>query len=142
MNMETSPAQRLRLPSRRRARRSAGAFIDVEMVSALALIALIALTLARVLYDYGQSADAIAWRQVALSAAQAQLQRYQAGAPIDSVPPAGVLPDEVALNTHAEPATGQWQGFTRVTVTAEVTNVRGGPVREQACGYLPREVTP
>ena len=117
-------------------------FIDVEIITALALLALITGTLASVLRTYRSANQAMTWRQTALAAAQAQFQRYQAGAPIGSNPPAGVVPEELKLKTDAKPGTGDWRGFNHITVTATFDGLREGPIRETVQGYVPGEVRP
>ena len=75
-------------------------------------------------------------------AAEAQLERYRAGAAIEpsmniDTPPNGII------ETQVEPGQGDWQGLRLVTVTAYGT-VRGGGrhVSVTLRAYLPEEVRP
>ncbi len=117
--------------------------VAAEAVTGIALMALIAALAADAVFDYQHLRDRYYWRQAAAWAAAGQLQRYQAGAPIDSRPPAGIVPDEIALETLVEPGRDQWRGLDRVTVVATATSPYGGrAAHEQISGYVPVEVTP
>jgi type II secretory pathway pseudopilin PulG len=116
--------------------------IWTEVAVALPILALVtALALAGLVSYYRARSDAVA-RQAAGWAAAAQLQRYQAGAALDSVPPPGVLPPEITLSTTTQPAPAEWEGSQRVTVTAAYEIGVGRSVRERVSGYVRREAQP
>lgn len=102
---------------------------------------LVALTATGLVRYYRCRSEAMA-RQAAVWVAAAQLQRYQAGASLDSAPPAGVLAPEIALKTSAQPGQGQWDGFQLVTVTATYEIGEKRSVRERVSGYIPPEANP
>lgn len=74
-------------------------------------------------------------------AAEAQLERYRAGAAIEpkvniDTPPNGVL------ETQIEPGQGDWQGLRLVTVTARGAARGGRQVSVTLRAYLPGESSP
>ena len=74
-------------------------------------------------------------------AAEAQLERYRAGAAIEpkvntDTPPNGVLETQVA------PGQGDWQGLRLVTVTARGTARGDRQVSVTLRAYLPEELRP
>ncbi len=102
---------------------------------------LVALTATSTLHYYRFRHESIA-RQAASWAAAAQLQRYQAGAALDSDPLPGTLAPEIALKTTTTPGQGVWKGFQLVKVTATFTLGDQHTVREQISGYVRSEVQP
>ena len=67
-------------------------------------------------------------QRMAAWAAASQLQRYHAGAPFDSLPPAALFDADLQLTTNVEPGQGEWADFHRVTVTATLLPHAGHPV--------------
>lgn len=116
--------------------------IELEVVMGVVLLGIILLVAADAILSASRMQDGYTVRQAALQAASAQLQRHRAGAPLDSLPPDGLIPDCIALDTTAEPGTGAWAGFDRVRVRAIVTLPSGGIVREEVTGYVRREAAP
>ena len=116
--------------------------IAAEVVVSIALIALMAVLATDAVLDYHHARDRYLRRQAAAWAAAGQLQRYQVGAPIDTRPPDGLVPEGITLETVVEPARDRWHGFNRVTVIA-TADLRAGTkqVQEQVTGYVPAEVT-
>jgi len=88
------------------------------------------------LLRYRELRDHTAWRRAAAWAAAAQLQRYQAGAELDSQPPPGLISDRISLETSIEPGEHEWAGLVRVTVTATVSRGDRVIARERATGYI------
>lgn len=116
--------------------------IWAEVMTAVPIIGLmIALAASGTMQYYRTRSESVA-RQAAAWAAAAQLQRCQAGAPLDSQPPAGTIPSDVQLKTVATPGQEQWAGFNLVTVTATVSLNERQKVSERISGYVPREVKP
>ena len=110
-----------------------------DVIVSTALMALIVATATKGIADYYGVREHERWYRAAAWAAEAQLQRYQAGVPIDTPMPDGMFPPEVTVRTSVEPGQGQWQGFGRMTVTATATTVRGRTVRRQFRGYVRTE---
>ncbi|UCD27538.1 MAG: type II secretion system protein [Planctomycetota bacterium] len=117
-------------------------YMLAEILVSLWLITVLAALAGKALFDYYHARDHYLWRQAAILAADAQLQRYQAGAELDSQPSEGVMADNILLRTAVEPGRDQWQGFKRVTVTASVLVQNEEKVREQISGYVSAEVRP
>ena len=118
------------------------ALVGTEVVVSLGLMMVIAALAVSAVIDYRHTRDHYTYRQVAAWAADAQLQRYRLGAPIDSRPPADLVPESITLETRVEPGVGQWQGFNRITVIATMKLPRDGQITEQIAGYIRGEVTP
>ena len=110
--------------------------IGTEVVVGLGLLVVIAGLTAKGVFDYRRGNDIAIVRRAALWAAEGQLRRLNAGAALDSQPPAGVLPEYIRLQTRAEPASGQWAGFQRVTVTATAEPGWCAAVHERVVGYV------
>jgi hypothetical protein len=117
------------------------AFITVEVTIAISLAGLMAGLAAMAVSDYRKALSADQTSRAVRWAAEAQLQRVQAGAALDSRPPAGMIRGDVVLRTTAVAGEGQWAGFQRVTVTAEA-DARGRTVRAQTTGYVLTEERP
>ena len=116
--------------------------IGVEIIVSVALLAVLAVLAVDLIMDAHRGREQDLWRRSAAWAADGQLQRYQAGAPFDSMPPAGVLPEAIRLETRTEPGGDAWTGFSRVTVIATARMPSGREVREQARGYVCTEERP
>lgn len=113
-----------------------------ETVISIALLAAIAGLATDAVLDYHQVRDQYLSRQAAVWVAESQLQRIRLGAPIDSRPPAELVPDTISLETRVEPGGGQWRGFNRVTVVATATLPTGRKITEQIAGYARAEAKP
>ncbi|MBN2447824.1 MAG: hypothetical protein JXO22_13920 [Phycisphaerae bacterium] len=108
----------------------------------LTLLAVIAAVAGKAVWDYRQMQDAYLYRQAAAWAADAQLQRYRLGAPIDSRPPAQVVPETITFETKVDAGQGQWQNFNRITVIATANLPNGKQVSERITAYVPSELKP
>ena len=91
----------------------------------------------------GRSVTTARDRQLAVRAlqlaAEAQLERYRAGAAIEpemniAAPPEGII------ETQVEPGQGDWQGLRMVTVIARGTARGGRQLSVTLRAYLPGEV--
>lgn len=133
--MPLKKAQQITHPRRR-------AVVGTEIIVSIGLIMLLSFLALDAISGYRHSADDYFWRQSALYAADAQLERLRAGAPLDSLPPAELVPERITLTTKREPGAGAWEGFDRVTVIARVTLPTGKVAHEQAVSYLRREGQP
>jgi len=71
-------------------------------------------------------------------AAEAQLERYRAGAAIQPSMSIDTLPNGT-IETQVEPGQGDWQGMRLVTVTARGTARGGRQVSVTLRAYLPEE---
>ncbi len=112
-------------------------FIVVELAGGIVIVLLVTAALLHVAIKYVEARDVVTTERSLRHAAQAQLERYRAGASIDSPLPEGVLPEDAKLTTHAEPGEGPWHGMTKVTVQASIAP-RRGPVRSVTlAGYIP-----
>lgn len=116
-----------------------GIFAWTEVIASLPLLGLlVALAGAGVLRHQRLRAEYSA-RQTAAWAAAAQLQRYQAGASMDSLPPDNLLTPEVKLVTQTQSAAPPWEGYSLVTVTATVGLNESDAVSERVSGYVRQE---
>jgi type II secretory pathway pseudopilin PulG len=116
-----------------------GIFAWTEVIASLPLLGLlVALAGAGVLRHQRVRAEYSA-RQTAAWAAAAQLQRYQAGASMDSLPPDNLLTPEVKLVTQTQSAAPPWEGYSLVTVTATVGLNESDAVSERVSGYVRQE---
>ena len=113
-----------------------------EIVVSVAIMAMMAALAARAVHDYFHARDCDTWYRAVAWAADAQWQRCRAGAPVDSRPPADLVPDRITFQTRVEPGRGPWQGFNHVTVTAGAIASRGKRIEERVSGYMPAEVRP
>jgi len=114
----------------------------VEVSVAIVLLMMLAMLAAEAMFAYRHTHDRYVSQQAARWAATGQLQRYQAGAPFDSLPPKGVVPERITLKTDIQSGEGQWGGFDLVTVTAEVILPTGKRTSEHIRGYVPRRSEP
>jgi hypothetical protein len=125
-----------------RIRRKQQGIAVVEVAVTVALMMMTAIFAAEAMFAYRHAQDRYIHQQAARWAAAGQLQRYQAGAPLDSLPPEGVLSEAITLKTDVQDGQGPWAGFDRVTVTAEVKLPNGKQTAEQIRGYVPRRSEP
>jgi hypothetical protein len=115
--------------------------MTVEVIVSVGLLAMLSVLSIDAIMRYRRAADEYFWRRAAIHAVDGQIQRYRAGAPWDSLPPAGVMPPQVELTTRREPGQGPWQGLSRVTVLAHVELPGPREIHEQMSVYLPTEVS-
>ena len=108
---------------------------------AVVLAGLVAGLAANAVSDYVGVVHAGQARAATLWAAQAQLQRCQAGAPLESLPPTGTVDADITLKTARVPGEGQWSGLHCITVTAE-THANGQPIQARVIGYAMAEGRP
>ncbi len=113
-----------------------------EAVIGIVLLGLVIALAADAMFTYQKSRNQAIDRQAMLWAASGQLQRITAGAAPDSLPPEGMLPTGISLQTRTDAGEGQWQGFTRVTVTATAVSYGGQEFREQVSGFIRMEGRP
>ena len=116
--------------------------LTIETLVAVAIMATVSVMAADAIRNYYRTRDQYLWRQAAAWAAAGQLQRYQAGAPIDSAPPENLWQPQIRLQTTVAPGEGAWQGFSRVTVTAAVDRPRNRNICERVSGYVRLEGKP
>ena len=117
-------------------------FFLLEVAASILLLGVMAGLTAVAVYRHGQTRMVYARTQRVAWAADAQLQRIQAGAGLESLPPPGVLAEKVTLVTTSEPGRGDWDGFTLVTVTATAPVKRGKVARARSRGYVRTEREP
>lgn len=117
-------------------------FFVPEILVGMAIMAVVAALAADAIAGYYRVRRQYDWRRAAAWAAAGQLQRYQAGAPIDSAPPGNLWPEEIHLKTAARPGQGPWQGFQLITVTATVEDGHGPAIHEQVSGYVRERAEP
>lgn len=125
-----------------RQRHQRRAIVGVEILLGVTVLIVLAIFVAEAVFGYHRTQDQYTWRQAAVLAAEAQLQRLRAGAPAESRPPDGMLADGIELCTDVEPGDGAWEDFNRVTVTASASIPSGGRVAEKVSGYVRKEVRP
>ncbi|GJM26762.1 MAG: hypothetical protein DHS20C16_31770 [Phycisphaerae bacterium] len=118
-----------------------GSFL-VEAAAAITILGILVALAASATLSFAKTQDHYHKRLAASWAAEAQMERYIAGAAIDSTPPDGTVTENIALTTSVEPGTGQWEKFDLVVVSARIENKRGKAVVESVRCYLPREVGP
>ena len=116
--------------------------LATEVVVSIALMFLIAGLTASALMDHHHARDEAFYRRAASWAAAGQLQRYQAGALIDSLPPAEMVGRAITLETRVHPGQGQWEGLDRVEIIATATLPSSKRVAETIRGYVARTVRP
>jgi hypothetical protein len=114
----------------------------MEVSVTVAVLMMVAILAAEGIFAYRHTHDRSVYQQAARWAAAGHLQRLQAGADMDSLPPKEVLQDAITLKTEVEPGEGQWEGFDLVTVTAHVTLPTGKETSERIRGYVPRRAEP
>ncbi len=121
--------------------RRRGTFL-VEAAASVAVLSIVVGLALTATLQFAKVQDHYHKRMAASWAAEAQMERYIAGAPIDSLPPEGTVAENISLETKIAPGTGQWEQFTLVTVTAQIENRRGKPVIESVRCFLPQEANP
>ena len=128
--------------SRYASKRSMMGLIITEVLICIPIMALLASLGAISVMNYQRARHVSAARQMVAWAASAQLQRIQAGAAIDSLPPAGVIPADVELKTTSTPGQSQWQGFQLVSVSATMRLNAKENVSERISAYVAAEAKP
>lgn len=128
----------MRYPSERRRR----GYFYVEVITSIMILGLMTVLVGSAVLQARRTHSHYYWRQAAAYAAEAQMQRYRAGAAFDSRSPAGLIPDEIELQTAVKPGEGDWEGFTLVTVTATVRRPPMTDFQERLSGYIATETTP
>ena len=116
--------------------------LTIETLVAVSIMAVVSAMATNAIWSYYQTRDQYLWREAAAWAAAGQLQRYQAGAPIDSAPPENLWQPDIRLQTTVAPGEGAWQGFGRVTVTATVDRPKKQKICERLSGYVRLEGKP
>jgi type II secretory pathway pseudopilin PulG len=114
----------------------------VELAIALFVVAVLAGATAYTLMHFAQTRAHYALRQTAAWAADGQLQRLMAGAPLDSLPPEGTISSGIELTIRHQGGDGVWSSMTLVCVQATVTPRHAKRVVEEACGYVTTELVP
>ena len=122
--------------------RSRRGFTTVDVMVGLAILLLLGTLTTNAVLSYYQVRTEQHRRLAATWAAAGQMDRYMAGAPLDSKPPEGLWSERITLKTEIEAGAGQWQGFRRVTVIATARMSGGRAIHEQVSGYLPGEDKP
>ena len=118
------------------------AYLFVEVITSIMILGLLAMLVGSTVLQARRTRGHYYWRQTAAYAVEAQMQRYRAGAAIDSRPPDGLVPEEIDLHTAVEPGHGDWDGFNLITVTATVHRPPMRDIHEQLNGYIPAEAAP
>jgi hypothetical protein len=116
--------------------------VFLEAVIGIVLLGLVVALAAEAMFTCQKSRNQSIDRQAILWAASGQLRRITAGAAPDSQPPDGMLPAGISLQTQTQAGAGQWQGFTRVTVTATTVSYGGEKLCEQVSGFVRMEGRP
>jgi type II secretory pathway pseudopilin PulG len=127
--------------SRKQKRQHRGSFL-VEAAAAITVLGIIAALATSASLNFAKVQDHYHKRMAASWAAEAQMERYIAGAAIDSPPPDGAIAENISLSTTVEAGTGQWEAFNLVVVSARIENRHGAAVVESVRCYLPQEAKP
>jgi len=125
-----------------RYRQRARGILIVEVAVSLFVIALLTVLTMSTIMHFTKTRAHYARSQAAAWAAEAQLQRLRAGAPADSLPPEGALPDGITLAVRVTPGTGDWAELSLVCVRATAAARHERPVVEEVCGYALVEDAP
>jgi len=132
--------------NRSRARKIGGshgrAVFAVEAIAAISILVLVTGALAQVSIAYMRAREHYSIERRLRLVAQAQMERYRAGVPLNAPPPEGVVSPDITLTTTVSPGTGAWAGMTRVTVTASAPGRRHRVHRAAVVGYLEEVHTP
>jgi len=112
--------------------------VAISLFVATLLAGLTALTIQR----FSRAREHYAWRDAAAWAAQGQLERIRAGARLDSQPPAGTVPEGIALAVAATAGEGEWSRFRLVRVRASCNPRRSRAIVEEVAAYLVTESQP
>jgi hypothetical protein len=110
--------------------------LGTELLGGIVIVMLVTAALLHVALRYIEARDVIVTERTLRYAAQAQLDRYRAGAPIDSPLPKGILPKKATLMTKTAPGAGPWSGMTKVMVTASLPRLRGRTPSVTLAGYI------
>ena len=136
MTAQTINLRRNTTCSRRPRRGNRAGFILLEALTGLGIIALMGALLVSFVVPYLKTRNDVMLERTLRLAAQAQIERYQAGVPLDTPLPQGFLPPDVQLQTTTAPATDAWSGMTKVTVMAASEGPAGRPQSVTLSGYL------
>ena len=117
-------------------------FMLAEFVVAMTLLAMLVAATAQMSASYQKARARYAWRQAAAWAADAQWQRCFNGAPLDSLPPDGLISPEIELRTEVKPGGGRWAGCDLLTVTARIELRHQRPIIENVSGFISRRAKP
>jgi hypothetical protein len=112
------------------------AFLSVETAMGLMLLFGLAVISFEAVMRYRAAEEEAYWRRAAMLAADAQLKRYESGAALDSAPPAGVVAEEIKLETVHERGRETWTGLERVTVIAAASTPSGRTYKERLVAYM------
>jgi len=118
-----------------------GVFL-IEAAAAITVLGIIAALAMTASLNFAKTQDHYHKRLAASWAARAQMERYIAGASIDSAPPEGTIADNVTLSTKVESGAGQWEAFNLVIVSARIESKHSAAVTESVRCYLPKGATP
>lgn len=116
--------------------------MEVELVVSIGVVVVLTTILLQTANAYVVARKAFMLERTMRMAAQAQLDRYRAGFPLNSQPPEDLRPANVTLATETTPGVGHWSGMTRVTVTASGTDVRGRLHQIALSGYFKEAPSP
>lgn len=108
----------------------------IEVALSLLLVGMLAGLTAYTLAQFSRARGQYTLREGAAWAAEGALQRFLAGAPLNSQPLADLVPPEIALTVRHEPGAGDWAAMTRVCVRATVSARHSRPIVEEVCGYV------
>lgn len=108
----------------------------IEVALSLLLVGMLAGLTAYTLAQFSRARGQYTLRESAAWAAEGALQRFLAGAPLNSQPPADLIPPGIELAVRHEPGAGEWAAMTRVCVTATVSSRHRRPIVEEVCGYV------
>ena len=117
-------------------------FLATEAMVAIVLMVMLVAAYVQLGVGVARVRDHQVTKRTLRLAAAGQMERYRAGAPIETTHTPDALPG-ITIKTSTTPGQGQWAGLTLVTVAARGT-VRGGAGKEVATRcYLPtRQVQP
>jgi type II secretory pathway pseudopilin PulG len=123
--------------ARKQTARVARGFIAAEALVALGIVMIATTVVTQAVFAYLRDRNDFMLERTLRLAAQAQLERYRAGVPLNAAPPADLLPRNVTLATTTRPGVGPWAGMTQVIVTATCfeSHPRGRSI--SLSGYYP-----
>lgn len=107
-----------------------------DVMAGLAITMVIGVFFASFSLAYVRARSLHAIERALTAAALGQIERIRAGAAVESMPPAGVLPDGIALATSTAPGEGSWSGLMKVTVTASGQTPGGRPKTVTLAAYV------
>lgn len=117
-------------------------FLLVDLVAAVALTLALLLVLSLAARYYSAARDIADGARVLRLAAAEELARLRAGLPPRPACEVPGWPHAVQLELVRSPGTGDWTGFTLVTVRASRTPPRGRPQVAALRAYLPAPEMP